>query len=57
MSDYASLKKTKAPRTLSVLLALLILLEICSLGVLASRVMTFSAQPTNRTISLTKAAR
>ncbi len=54
MSDYASLKKTKAPRTLSVLLALLILLEICSLGVLASRVMTFSAQPTNRTISLTQ---
>lgn len=56
MSDYASLKKTKTPRTLSVLLALLILLEICSLGVLASRVMTFSSKPSNQTISLTKGA-
>ena len=56
MSDYASLKKTKTPRTLSVLLALLILLEICSLGVLASRMVTYSAKPTNRTISLTQGA-
>lgn len=56
MSDYASLKKTKAPKTLSVLLVLLILLEICSLGVLASRVVTFSSKPSNQTISLTKGA-
>ena len=56
MSDYASLKKTKAPKALSVLLALLILLELCSLGVLASRMVTYSVKPTNRTISLTQGA-
>ncbi len=56
MSDYASPKKSTAPRTLSVLLALLILLALCSGAVLLSRVISFSPAETKHIISLTQGA-
>ena len=56
MSDYASPKKSTVPRTLSVLLALLILLELCSAAVLLSRVISFSPAETKHIISLTQGA-
>lgn len=56
MSDYASPKKSAAPRTLSVLLALLILLAVCSGAVLLSRVISFSSPETKHVISLTQGA-
>ena len=54
MSDYASLKKRKAPQTVTILLALLVILELCSLAVLMSRVMSYSPAETKHVISLTK---
>ena len=53
MSEYAALKKSKGPKTLSVLLVLLILLELCSVAVLTSRVINYSTDKGNYTISLT----
>ena len=53
MSEYAALRKNKGPKTLSVLLVLLILLELCSVAVLTSRVINYSTDKGNYTISLT----
>lgn len=53
MSEYAALKKSNGPKTLSVLLALLILLELCSVAVLTGRVINYSSDKGNYTISLT----
>ena len=53
MSDYAALKKNNSPKTLSILLALLILLELCSVAVLTGRVINYSSDKGSYTISLT----
>lgn len=52
MNDYKSLRKTASARTLSIVLIILILLEICSLAVLFSRLSIWSQRENENVFSL-----
>lgn len=56
MNNYANLKQNHAIRPVSILLIMLILLEICSVAMLANRLGLFAAEDKARVISLTEAS-
>lgn len=54
MKDYASLRKKRTTRTLGILLVVLLIIEVCSLTVLFSRVANYSTGGDYYQISLTE---
>ena len=55
MNDYASLRKPKkASRSIAMIMAVLLIIEMCSIAVLFSRVVTYSTEPSKYVISLTE---
>ena len=57
MKDYASLKKRNtASRTIAIIMALLLIVEMCSLTMLFSRVVGYSVDKSGYVISLTEGA-
>ena len=57
MNDYASLRKTKkTTRTIAVVMAILFIVEMCSLAMFFSRVIAYSSSALGYVISLTEGA-
>ena len=52
MNDYKSLRKKNGARTIAIIMALLVILEMCSLAVLFSQVVSYSAGSDRYVISL-----